>query len=83
MPVYGFGLFSMGMIDLFVFLISWYAARSLNFSATDVGLIISARGYVALVFSIHCGVLMDRFGTRRVSFVFISLVIIGEHSFPS
>ena len=82
MPVYGFGLFSMGMIDLFVFLISWYAARSLNFSATDVGLIISARGYVALVFSIHCGVLMDRFGTRRVSLVFISLVIIGGAFFP-
>jgi len=81
-PIYAFGLFSMGMIDLFVFLVSWYAARTLDFSATDVGLIISARGYVALVLSIHCGVLMDRFGTRRVSLVFLALVIAGGAFFP-
>jgi MFS family permease len=81
-PVYAFGLFSMGMIDLFVFLISWYAARTLEFSATDVGLIISARGYVALIFSIHCGVLMDRFGTRKVSLFFTAIVIVGAVFFP-
>lgn len=81
-PVYAFGLFSMGLIDLFVFLVAYYAATDLGMSDTEVGFLVSARGYIALVLSIHCGVLMDRFGTRRVTLVFIAVVVAASPIFP-
>lgn len=63
--VYAIGLFGMGYIDVFGFLIPLYAIN-LKMSATEVGLLVGFRTVLTLLFSIHVGTLMDRFGTLRV-----------------
>ncbi len=65
LPVYAIGLFGMGYIDVFGFLIPLYAI-DLKMSATEVGLLVGFRTVLTLLFSIHVGTLMDRFGTLRV-----------------
>ncbi len=62
---YAVGLFGMGYIDVFGFLIPLYAI-SLKMSATEVGMLVGFRTVLTLLFSIHIGTLMDRFGTLRV-----------------
>ncbi len=62
---YAIGLFGMGYIDVFGFLIPLYAI-SLGMSATEVGALVGFRTVLTLLFSIHVGTLMDRFGTLRV-----------------
>ena len=68
--------FSMGYVDFYTFLMPLYAL-SLGFDAGEVGILVGARSIVAMVLSIHAGVLMDRFGTRKVtlSFVWASMVL--------
>lgn len=63
--VYAIGLFGMGYIDVFGFLIPLYAI-DLKMSATEVGMLVGFRTVLTLLFSIHVGTLMDRFGTLRV-----------------
>ena len=65
-PLYVVGLFSMGYVDFYIFLMPLYCL-SLGMSAGEVGLIVGARSALAVFLSIHIGVLMDRFGTRRVT----------------
>jgi len=67
MPLYVVGLFSMGYVDFYIFLMPLYCL-SLGMSAGEVGLIVGARSALAVFLSIHIGVLMDRFGTRWVTF---------------
>tara|TARA_Y100000588_G_scaffold298312_1_gene319239 strand:+ start:518 stop:1756 length:1239 start_codon:yes stop_codon:yes gene_type:complete len=62
---YAIGLFGMGYIDVFSFLIPLYAI-DLNMSATEIGMLVGFRTVLTLIFSIHIGTLMDRFGTLRV-----------------
>ena len=62
---YAIGLFGMGYIDIFSFLIPLYAI-SLKMSATEIGLLVGFRTVLTLLFSIHVGTLMDRFGTLRL-----------------
>jgi MFS family permease len=62
---YAIGLFGMGYIDVFTFLIPLYAL-DLKMSATEVGMLVGFRTVLTLLFSIHVGTLMDRFGTLRV-----------------
>ena len=63
--IYATGLLGMGYTDLYIFLIPLYGL-SLGMSAGEIGVLASARHVLALLLSIHIGVLMDRFGTRRV-----------------
>jgi len=56
----------MGYNDLYIFLIPLYAL-SLGMSAEEIGALAGARHLLPVFLSIHIGVLMDRFGTRRVS----------------
>ncbi|MGA8758898.1 MAG: MFS transporter [Stellaceae bacterium] len=44
---------------------------SLGLDASKVGILVGARSLVAMFLSIHIGVLMDRFGTRKVTLVFV------------
>src|SRR5438477_302920 len=69
-PLYVVGLFSMGYVDFYIFLMPLYCL-SLGMSAGEVGLIVGARSALAVFLSIHIGVLMDRFGTRRVTLFFV------------
>jgi MFS family permease len=64
------GPFSMGYVDFFTFLIPLYGL-SLGLDASQIGILVGARSILALFLSIHIGVLMDRFGTRAVTLVFV------------
>ena len=74
--IYATGLLGMGYTDLYIFLIPLYGL-SLGMSAGEIGMLASARHLLALLLSIHIGVLMDRFGTRKVTlfFVWVSMVL--------
>ena len=68
--LYVAGPFSMGDVDFFTFLIPLYGL-SLGLDAVEIGILVGARSILALFLSIHIGVLMDRFGTRRVTLFFV------------
>src|SRR5499427_7093028 len=67
---YVVGPFSMGYVDFYTFLIPLYGL-SLGLDAAEIGVLVGARSILALFLSIHIGVLMDRFGTRAVTLVFV------------
>jgi len=62
--------FSMGYVDFYTFLIPLYGL-SLGFDASEIGILVGARSIIAMFLSIHIGVLMDRFGTRKVTLFFV------------
>jgi MFS family permease len=68
--LYVAGPFSMGYVDFYTFLIPLYGL-SLGYDASEIGLLVGARSIVAMFLSIHIGVLMDRFGTRKVTLFFV------------
>jgi MFS family permease len=68
--LYVAGPFSMGYVDFFTFLIPLYGL-SLGLGASEIGILVGARSIIALFLSIHIGLLMDRFGTRRVTLFFL------------
>src|SRR5438045_8448820 len=68
--LYVAGPLSMGYVDFFTFLIPLYGL-SLGLDAAEIGILVGARSILALFLSIHIGVLMDRFGTRAVTLVFV------------
>src|ERR1700737_3574670 len=68
--LYVAGPFSMGYVDFYTFLIPLYGL-SLGLGASEIGILVGARSIIALFLSIHIGVLMDRFGTRRVTLFFV------------
>src|SRR5437588_12285495 len=68
--LYVAGPFSMGYVDFYTFLIPLYAL-SLGFDAVEIGILVGARSLLAMFLSIHIGVLMDRFGTRKVTLFFV------------
>src|SRR5260370_4673937 len=80
-PLYVVGLFSMGYVDFYIFLMPLYCL-SLGMSAGEIGLIVGARSALAVFLSIHVGVLMDRFGTRRVTLFFVWTGICLAPVFP-
>jgi len=79
---YIFGIFSMALIDIFVFLIPVYAGITLGMSDSEIGTLVGARSFFSLFLSIHSGVLMDRFGVRRVTLIFMGIVILCAPIFP-
>jgi MFS family permease len=79
--IYATGLLGMGYTDLYIFLIPLYGL-SLGMSAGEIGVLASARHVLALLLSIHIGVLMDRFGTRRVTLFFVWVAIVLAPVFP-
>lgn len=79
--IYATGLLGMGYTDLYIFLIPLYAL-SLGMSAAEVGVLAGARHLLPVFLSIHVGVLMDRFGTRRVSLFFVWTAIVLAPLFP-
>jgi MFS family permease len=68
--LYVAGPFSMGYVDFYTFLIPLYGL-SLGFDASEIGILVGARSIIAMFLSIHIGVLMDRFGTRKVTLFFV------------
>jgi MFS family permease len=60
----------MGYVDFYTFLVPLYGL-SLGLDASEIGVLVGGRSILALFLSIHIGVLMDRFGTRRVTLFFV------------
>jgi MFS family permease len=79
--LYVTGPFSMGYVDFFTFLIPLYGL-ALGFDASEIGILVGARSILALFLSIHIGVLMDRFGTRAVTLVFVWIGMLLAPLFP-
>src|ERR1700675_3619040 len=80
-PLYVAAPFSMGYVDFYTFLMPLYAL-SLGFDAAEVGTLVGARSIVAMFLSIHIGVLMDRFGTRKIPLFFCLTSMILAPLFP-
>jgi len=68
--LYVAGPFSMGYVDFYTFLMPLYGL-SLGLDASEIGILVGGRSILALFLSIHIGVLMDRFGTRKVTLFFV------------
>src|ERR1700676_4067086 len=79
--LYVAGPLSMGYFDFYTFLIPLYAL-SLGFDASEIGILVGARSIVAMFLSIHIGVLMDRFGTRKVTLFFVWASMVLAPLFP-
>src|SRR5215472_2719855 len=79
--LYAAGPFSMGHVDFYTFLIPLYGL-SLGLNASEIGILVGARSILAMFLSIHVGVLMDRFGTRRVTLFFVWIAIATAPLFP-
>jgi MFS family permease len=71
----------MGFVDFFTFLMPLYGL-SLGLDTSEIGILVGARSILALFLSIHIGVLMDRFGTRRVTLFFVGAGITLAPLFP-
>ena len=80
-PIYVVGLFGMGYTDFYIFLIPLYGL-SLGMNASQIGLLVGGRSLLAVFLSIHIGVLMDKFGTRRVTLFFVWSAIALAPVFP-
>jgi MFS family permease len=80
-PIYVVGLFGMGYTDFYIFLIPLYGL-SLGMNASQIGLLVGGRSLLAVFLSIHIGVLMDKFGTRRVTLFFVWAAIALAPVFP-
>lgn len=70
-----------GYTQLYNFLVPLYAL-SLGMSAGQIGMLVGGRSLLAVFLSIHVGVPMDRFGTRRVTLLFVWMAIGLAPVFP-
>jgi MFS family permease len=71
----------MGYTEFYNFLIPLYGL-SLGMNASQIGMLVGARSLLAVFLSIHVGVLMDRFGTRRVTLFFVWTAMALAPVFP-
>src|SRR6516225_2951555 len=79
--IYITGLFAMRYTEFYTFLIPLYGL-SLGMSAGEIGMLVGGRSLLAVFLSIHVGVLMDRFGTRRVTLFFVWTAMALAPVFP-
>jgi MFS family permease len=79
--LYVAGPFAQGYTQFYNFLIPLYGL-SLGMSAGQIGMLVSGRSLLAVFLSIHVGVLMDRFGTRRVTLFFVWTAMALAPVFP-
>src|SRR6185312_9562983 len=70
-----------GYADYYTFVIPLYGL-SLGFDASQIGILVGARSIVGMFLSIHIGVLMDRFGTRKVTLFFVTTGMVLAPLFP-
>jgi MFS family permease len=75
------GPFAQGYTEFYNFLIPLYGL-SLGMSAGAIGMLVGARSLLSVFLSIHVGVLMDRFGTRRVTLFFVWTAMALAPVFP-
>ena len=76
------GGLSMGLMDTLIFVVPLWALM-LGASATEVGLLVGARSVLPFLFAIQSGVLMDRFGARRIMAVVTIAMIVLSPLYPA
>src|SRR5207244_12234534 len=79
--LYDPGPFRMRYVDFYTSLLPLYRV-SLWLAAAVIGILVGARSIVAMFLSLHLGVLMDRFGTRRVTLFFVWMGMVLAPLFP-
>ena len=79
--LYVAGPFAQGYTQLYNFLVPLYGL-SLGLSAGEIGMLVAGRSFLAMFLSIHVGMLMDRFGTRRVTLFFVWTAMALAPVFP-
>ena len=79
--LYVAGPFAIGYTEFYTFLIPLYGL-SIGMSASEIGMLVGGRSLLAVFLSIHVGVLMDRFGTRRVTLFFVWTAMALAPVFP-
>ena len=79
--LYVAGPFAQGYTQLYNFLVPLYGL-SLGLSAGEIGMLVAGLSFLAMFLSIHVGVLMDRFGTRRVTLFFVWTAMALAPVFP-
>lgn len=79
--VYGVGMFSTTMFFMGAVIIPLWVV-SLNPSPLMVGLVLGARQFLPLFFSIHAGALIDRLGPRRVMLFFALIGVVIPLLYP-
>lgn len=79
---YGTGLLGLGLMDGYVFIVPLWAVM-LGANAAEVGLLVGARSVLPCLLTIHGGVLMDRYGPRRVMITFVMMIIVLAPLYPA
>lgn len=79
---YGTGLLGLGLMDAYVFIVPLWAVL-LGANATEVGLLVGARSVLPFLLTIHGGVLMDRYGPRRIMVTVIVVIIAFAPLYPA
>jgi MFS family permease len=78
---YGLGLFAGGQWDMMGILVPLFAVF-IGLSPSEIGVVVGARSVLPVLFSIHGGVLMDRFGTRRIAFGLAAATVVLPLLYP-
>jgi predicted MFS family arabinose efflux permease len=78
---YGAGLLGLGLMDAYAFIIPLWAVL-IGASATQVGLLVGARSILPFLFTIHGGVLMDRYGPRLIMIGSAIVIILMMPLYP-
>lgn len=63
---YSTAFVNIGILPMIQLLVPLWCLLSLGMSATMIGIAAGARSFLAVIFSIHSGAMLDRFGVRRV-----------------
>lgn len=80
-PVYGAGMFASTVTDVVSIILPVWLA-SAGESAASIGLIIGSKHILPILFAIHGGALMDRFGARGVMIGCLALCVVAMPLFP-
>ena len=82
LAVYGAALFSNSSLHLYNVVVPLWTA-TLTKDPLIIGIVLGARHVLPMLFLIHGGAMMDRFGTRRVMLIFAGAAIIIPIFYPS
>ena len=67
---------NIGILPMIRLIVPLWCLISLGISATMIGIAAGARSFLAVIFSIHSGALLDRLGVRRVM-IFCAVVSVA------
>ena len=78
---YATGFFCDSYTELFTLIVPLWAVY-LGMSPLEIGILVSARSFLPFFLAIHGGVLIDRFGTRRVMIAAAAVCVVVPPLFP-